>query len=1195
MSSYVDNRFLQHLDDNITTIFEVGARYGDETLQLSEIFNNAQIYSFECNPNTINICKQKLDNKKNIVFIPYGLGDKNEKLPFYSYMLDNNDGCSSLLKRIDFTASQKETGIINIKKLSEFVSENQINNIDLLCMDVQGYELNILKGSGEFIKNIKFVIMEQPKDIISEQYLPKGLHSTYINAPSSKEIRDFMIQNNFIEIARIQENQLEDNVMYKNMNMHSKEFKISNVFDSYRNLKHDFRDALCKKTVFSFSFYGDVKRYMYGLSENCKKINSLYPDHWIYVYVGNDFDHSILEKIQYTQNLKIINTNVSGHINRLYRFFAIDDEDVDVMFSRDCDSDINERDQYSIDMFLKSDKLFQIIRDHPEHNIEMLAGMWGAKKGIDFKIKDKFLCNKHAYSGLPFDDQTFLRNEVYPYIKNNALVFDEFNNYRFSHETALKIPIELPLTDEGTRNHIGRAVHFKMTLGTVVVATDLNPLYLDCIPIFIQSWTTLFPEVDIVIVLIANEIPSHLKVFEKYIRIHPPLPGMHTAFQAQCIRLLYPQTITRHEGVLITDMDMIPMNRDYYERAISDKSDYAFIAYRDCMLPYEIPMCYNIAIPPIWKAVFKGETLETFYKRVKHYDGNHGGKGWDADQLILIEKFNAYNGAKLILNDRITNYNRLDRYDLRTGNMNLDGLKTNIMNKLYTDNHILRPYSQYKSMNQYIVNSLTGTPNSTTKLISGRYFAEHCDWIVDPRYPDLKNFNYIKAKSVDWVFINGDHLDMFCNSILDNKKKFVIIIHNTDRAFGLPELRKLLPLAHHIYAVNTSLYPSIHHPKLTTIPLGFSDSTLDFLKTFNPPNSDSQRDIEIYMNFTLGSPGEHRYNVRLECKNQTQHIPGVVQVSNRTTEEYFSDLCRSKFVLCPEGSGIDSHRVYEAILCGATPVVLRNGLSPLYEKLPICIVNSWTDMYTQINTKDIDFDIHAFLNNVRPPLIEACLSAPRIAFVNFATPSENTDYVKEQHRLVETVRKFGYNMYTYNSFEYIDSPTQEQSPYAFKLHAIEKVRHMGHDIVIWVDSTVRLIRPIDSLIPKIQAVGVYLPTDGLRTGNWVNDKTLNYFNMTRDHAMEMYSIHAAVMAFDFRTQPACNFIDEMFKCEKAGLFKGNWNNNNFTESNDPRCRGHRHDQSCADLVSRKLNIAHQPCVLTDDTRADRYFTAWNHI
>ena len=983
------------------------------------------------------------------------------------------------------------------------------------------------------------------QDINIDKYLQSKPRIAVIKLPNKS----------YITIAHNWKKMLDIDILQKDLS-------IRNLFNQYDDLKYN----LDKKIVFSFSFYGDVKRYMLGLIENCKKINQLYPHAWIYLYVGSDVDHSVLQEISNTHNLKIINTNLTGHINRLYRFFAIDDDDVDVMFSRDVDSDINARDQYCIDEFLKSNKLVQIIRDSESHNIEMLAGMWACKK-LPFKIKDKFLCKHHIYTGSPFDDQSFLRTEIYPYIKEYSIVFDEF--FKFPGETPLKIPVELPLTDEGTRNHIGRAVHFKMTLGTVLTASDLNPLYLDCIPLFIQAWTTLFPEVDVVIVLIADEIPSHLQQYSKYIRAFRPIKNMHTAFQAQCIRLLYPQYITRHEGVLITDMDMVPMNRDYYERAIADKPDYAFISYRDVLLPNEIPMCYNIAIPPIWKAVFENETLETFYTRVQEYDGIHGGKGWSTDQLILIENFNAYNGAKCVLNDSITKYNRLSRhiFHIEHEYMGLSILKSNIESGQYSDFHILRPYSQYKSLNQYIVNSLTRRPNLTTKLISSRSFAEHCDWIIDPMYPDLKTFNYTEAKSVDWIFINGDYLDTFCNSILDNKKKFVIIIHNTTRSFGLPELRKVLPFANHIYAINTVLYPSIHHPKLTTIPLGFSDSTLDYIKTFNPPFPDSYRDIEIY----------------------TQ------DVKNKSIEEYFSDLCRSKFVLCPEVSATDSHRVYEAILCGATPVVLRNGLSPLYEKLPICIVNSWSDTYTRVNMKKIDFDIHAFLNNVSPAILEACLSKPRIAFVNFATPSYHTDYVKEQKRLIDTVRKFGYNIYTYNSFEHINSPTHTESPYAFKLYAIDRVRDMGHDIVIWVDSISRLLRPIDSWIPKIEAAGVYLATDELRAGNWVNDKTLNYFEMTRDDAMEMYNIHAAVMAFDFRTRNAVTFMEEMFKCEKAGLFKGNWNNDALTESQDLRCKGHRHDQSCAELVSRKLNISHQPRVLTDDRHVDRYFTAWNHM
>ena len=215
MSKYWDPKFLSHLSHNINIIFEVGARYGDESIKLSEIFNNATIYSFECNPMTIDKCKQNLKDKDRILFFDHGLGDKNETLPFFSFT-ENNDGASSFLKRIDFDHTQKETGTVNIKKLINIVEENNINHIDLLCMDVQGYELNVLKGADDFIKNIKYIIMEEPKLIINSIYLGTN-HSKYINAPTSEEIKIFMNNNNFFEIERIDENFIEDNVMYKNI------------------------------------------------------------------------------------------------------------------------------------------------------------------------------------------------------------------------------------------------------------------------------------------------------------------------------------------------------------------------------------------------------------------------------------------------------------------------------------------------------------------------------------------------------------------------------------------------------------------------------------------------------------------------------------------------------------------------------------------------------------------------------------------------------------------------------------------------------------------------------------------------------------------------------------------------------------------------------------------------------------------
>ena len=237
-------------------------------------------------------------------------------------------------------------------------------------------------------------------------------------------------------------------------------------------------------------------------------------------------------------------------------------------------------------------------------------------------------------------------------------------------------------------------------------------------------------------------------------------------------------------------------------------------------------------------------------------------------------------------------------------------------------------------------------------MISGKSFATACQWVVDPRYPEMPNFYYANARDGEWVFVNGDCLpDLLRRFPFIANKKFRFLVHNSDRPFGRVELAALLPKAVHIYAINTT----VQHPSLTTIPLGFVDKQLPFLHGFKAGSS--ERDIEVYMNFSL-STNVHK---RKECANALEDDPRVTQREGLSVAEYYHDLSRSKFVLCPEGTGIDTHRVYEALFCGATPVVLRNSLERLYEKLPVCIVDKWTDPFVVPPSKTIDWGIKSFL------------------------------------------------------------------------------------------------------------------------------------------------------------------------------------------------------------------------------------------
>jgi hypothetical protein len=236
-----------------------------------------------------------------------------------------------------------------------------------------------------------------------------------------------------------------------------------------------------------------------------------------------------------------------------------------------------------------------------------------------------------------------------------------------------------------------------MKIGTIVTATDTNPLYMDFIPVFVRAWKAFVPDADVKVVLVASEIPEQLLDYAAHIHVFPPLAGIHTAFQAQCIRLLYPRDVPRvDEGVIITDMDMLPMQRDYYTKSIETISDDTFVCYRDVLLPSQLPVCYNVALPRIWTAMFGTASTNTILREwYNDYTGVPGGAGWFTDQIKLTEAFHAFTGQKCVLKDRDLGFQRLNRGRFRSAE--------ETRHRVFVDYHALRPYKEHEQINNTVL------------------------------------------------------------------------------------------------------------------------------------------------------------------------------------------------------------------------------------------------------------------------------------------------------------------------------------------------------------------------------------------------------------------------------------------------------------------------------------------------------------
>ena len=109
--------------------------------------------------------------------------------------LMNNCGASSIYE-IDFSnrrnddpdknrsSVQKQITVDSIR-LDTFCSNNNITNIDLIAMDLQGYELNALKSLGPLLQNVKYIITET------------CIISTYKGGCNFKELYELLSQFGF--------------------------------------------------------------------------------------------------------------------------------------------------------------------------------------------------------------------------------------------------------------------------------------------------------------------------------------------------------------------------------------------------------------------------------------------------------------------------------------------------------------------------------------------------------------------------------------------------------------------------------------------------------------------------------------------------------------------------------------------------------------------------------------------------------------------------------------------------------------------------------------------------------------------------------------------------------------------------------------------------------------------------------------
>lgn len=171
-------------------IFDVGANVGDFTECVLAHQPWAIIHAFEPVPKAFELFRRKFHDYKDIYYRNVALGSKQgQKLINVSHFveassfLENGSLLSNRVYGIDFTVT--ETLPVEVETMTSYCRQNSINRIKLLKLDVQGYELEVLKGAEAVLDSVQFI------------YAEAQFQELYENGPLFQDLYVFLHQRQF--------------------------------------------------------------------------------------------------------------------------------------------------------------------------------------------------------------------------------------------------------------------------------------------------------------------------------------------------------------------------------------------------------------------------------------------------------------------------------------------------------------------------------------------------------------------------------------------------------------------------------------------------------------------------------------------------------------------------------------------------------------------------------------------------------------------------------------------------------------------------------------------------------------------------------------------------------------------------------------------------------------------------------------
>lgn len=212
---------LNFIEENLSkggTFLDVGANIGLMSLVASKVVGDSgHIISFEPHPVTADILRSniQLNNIKNIEVVEKGIGNTN-KITRIHDRWDVNRGGATILESHDNDAGYP----IELVRLDDVLTNRKI---DLIKIDVEGFELEVLKGAKKLLsaKNPPTLIVECTAETENENYSRQALFEWIKN--TNGQYRFFKLKGSksrvskLVEVKKINELPTHDNLFCQSL------------------------------------------------------------------------------------------------------------------------------------------------------------------------------------------------------------------------------------------------------------------------------------------------------------------------------------------------------------------------------------------------------------------------------------------------------------------------------------------------------------------------------------------------------------------------------------------------------------------------------------------------------------------------------------------------------------------------------------------------------------------------------------------------------------------------------------------------------------------------------------------------------------------------------------------------------------------------------------------------------------------